>query len=290
MVEAARIDMIFLQQLVCELRKLFARPRTWMGYGAFLAMEALILAVYKLEQSQRHMRGLVERNGLEFSTYYSSLTITFTIMLLSMFLLGSIYFALVAGDIVAKENEDGNLRMVFSRSISRFRLLLVKYTAVCIYTFSFVFFVGISGYAMAVAAVGLDGGLFVMEPKMKVFAAFPDWWEGASRLALSAAGIGISMITLSSIAFMFSCFKIKPAAATIITLTILFVDMILQSFPFFKPYESYFVTWRMSAWVFLMEPYLSWAKIVESYAFLVGLNASLFTIGWLAFQTRDFKT
>jgi ABC-type transport system involved in multi-copper enzyme maturation permease subunit len=39
----------------------------------------------------------------------------FTIMLLSMFILGSIFFALVAGDIVAKENEDGNLRLVFSR-------------------------------------------------------------------------------------------------------------------------------------------------------------------------------
>lgn len=282
--------MVFLQQLRGELRKLFARPRTWMGYGAFLIMEVVILLVYKLERSQQHMRGLVERNGLEFGTYYSSLTITFTIMLLSMFLLGSIYFALVAGDIVAKENEDGNLRMVFARPITRLRLLLVKYTAVCLYTFSFVFFVGVSGYAMAVAAVGWEGGLFVMEPKMKVFAAYPDWWEGASRLALSAGGIGISMITLSSIAFMFSCFKIKPAAATIITLTILFVDMILQGFPFFKPYESYFVTWRMSAWVFLMEQQISWPKMIESYAFLLGLNATLFIIGWLAFQTRDFKT
>ncbi|MBC7980738.1 MAG: ABC transporter permease [Armatimonadetes bacterium] len=281
---------MFLQQLQGELRKLFARPRTWMGYGAFVAMEALILFVYKLEASQQRMRGVVERNGLEFNTYYSSLTITFTIMLLSMFLLGSIYFALVAGDIVAKENEDGNLRMVFARPISRFRLLLVKYSAVCLYTFSFVFFVGVSGYAMAVAAVGWEGGLFVLEPKMKVFAAYPEWWEGAWRLALSAAGIGISMITLSSIAFMFSCFKIKPAAATIITLTILFVDMILQGFPFFKPYESYFVTWRMSAWVFLMEQHLSWPKIIESYAFLIGLNVSLFTVGWMAFQTRDFKT
>ncbi len=289
-VEAALTDMIFLQQLRGELRKLFARPRTWMGYGAFLAMEALILTVYKLEASQERMRGMVERNGLEFSTYYSSLTITFMIMLLSMFILGSIYFALVAGDIVAKENEDGNLRMVFARPISRFRLLLVKYTAVCLYTFSFVFFVGVSGYAMAVAAVGWEGGMFVIEPKMKVFAAYPDWWEGASRLALSAAGIGISMITLSSIAFMFSCFKIKPAAATIITLTILFIDMILQGFPFFKPYESYFITWRMSAWVFFVEQHLSWPKIIESYAFLMGLNVSLFTIGWLAFQTRDFKT
>lgn len=261
-----------------------------MGYGAFLLMEAVILFVYKLPRSQSYMKSMLERNGLDFNTFYSSLTITFTIMLLSMFLLGSIYFALVAGDIVAKENEDGNLRMVFARPISRLRLLLVKYTAVSLYTFTFVFFVGVTGYAMAVAAVGWEGGLFVMEPKMKVFAAYPDWWEGASRLALSAAGIGISMITLSSIAFMFSCFKIKPAAATIITLTILFVDMILQGFPFFKPYESYFITWRMSAWVFLLEQQLSWPKIFESYAFLLGINATMFTLGWLAFQTRDFKT
>jgi ABC-2 type transport system permease protein len=282
--------MLFLQQLRGELRKLFARPRTWIGYGAFLIMEAVILFVYKLDRSQQHMRGLIERNGLEFGSYYSSLTITFTIMLLSMFLLGSIYFALVAGDIVAKENEDGNLRMVFSRPISRLRLLLVKYTAVSLYTFSFVFFVGITGYLMAIAAVGWQGGLFVMEPKMKVFAAYPEWWEGASRLALSAAGISVSMITLSSIAFMFSCLKIKPAAATIITLTILFVDMILQNFPFFKPYESYFITWRMGAWIFLMEQNIPWAKITESFALLAGLNITLFILGWLSFQLRDFKT
>lgn len=261
-----------------------------MGYGAFILMEAVILIVFKLEGTQRYMRRMMETNGLEFGSYYSSLTITFSIMLFSMFMLGSIYFALVAGDIVAKENEDGNLRMVFARPISRLRLLGVKYVATAIYTFSFVFFVGITGYLMAVAAVGRAGGLFVMEPQMKVFAAYPDWWEGATRLTLGAAGIGISMITLSSIAFMFSCFKVKPAAATIVTLSILFVDFILQRFPFFKPYEAYFVTWRMSAWVFLMEQQLSWPKIIESYAFLLGLNATLFVIGWLSFQTRDFKT
>ena len=77
---------------------------------------------------------------------------------------------------------------------------------------------------------------------------------GMARIGLSALGIGLSMITLSSIAFMFSCFKMKPAAATIMALSILFVDMVLQEFPFFKPYEQYFVTWRMSSWVYLLEP------------------------------------
>jgi len=196
----------------------------------------------------------------------------------------------VAGDIVAKENEDGNLRLVFARPISRLRLLMVKYIAICFYTFSFVFFVGLSGYLMAAAALGWEGGLFVLEPKMKVFSAFADWAEGATRLAICATGIGVSMITISSIAFMFSCFKIKPAAATIVTLTILFVDMILQFFPMFLPYQNYFVTWRMSAWLFLAEQQVSWPKIVEAYAFLGGLNVTMFVIGWVAFQTRDFKT
>jgi ABC-2 type transport system permease protein len=282
--------MNFLRQLRGELRKLFGRPRSFMGYAVFVVMEALILTVYKFGRGQEYMRDLIERNGYSFATYFSSLSITFMIMTLSMFLLGSVFFALVAGDIVAKETEDGNLRLVMARPVSRLRLLLIKYTSIVIYTFTFVFFVGITGYLMAIAAMGVDGGLFVMEPKMKVFAVFPSWAEGAGRLSIGAVGIAISMITLSSLAFMFSCFKIKPAAATIITLALLFVDMILQNFPFFRPYEEWFVTWRMSCWLFLMENQISWPKIFESYAFLFGLNATLFLIGFTSFRLRDFKT
>ena len=282
--------MMFLRQLRGELRKLFARPRTYMGYAAFLLMEILILVVYRLGGGRRYMRELIERNGYQFEHYFSSLTLTFMVMIISMALLGSIFFALVAGDVVAKETEDGNLRLVLSRPISRLRLLLVKYAAVAIYTFSFVFFVGITGYLMAIAAVGWEGGLFVAEPKMKVFAVYNTWSEGFGRLAAGATGIGISMITLSSMAFMFSCLKIKPAAATILTLAVLFMDMILQNFPFFRPYEQWFVTWRMSCWVYLFEHDISWPKLIEAYAFLGGLNVTFFMLGLLAFQLRDFKT
>ncbi|MEK7949619.1 ABC transporter permease [Luteolibacter soli] len=282
--------MNFLRQLRGELSKLFGRPRTYLGYGVFLVMEAIILFVFKLEGSQRSMRELIERNGFGFDSYYSSLTVTYMVMGLSMFLLGSIYFALVAGDIVAKESEDGNLRLVLARPVSRLRILLLKYCAVSIYTMTFVLFVGVTGYAMSVAALGWDGGLFVWNYKMKVFSAFPTWGEGIGRIGLSAVGIGLSMITLSSIAFMFSCFKMKPAAATIMALSILFVDMVLQEFPFFKPYEQYFVTWRMSSWVYLLESVISWPKLAGSYVFLFGLNATLFLIGYTAFRLRDFKT
>ena len=281
---------LFLAQLGGELRKLFSRRRTYIGYIVFIVFEAVILLVFQLEKSKEGMQELMGRNGLAFENYYSSLTITYMVMGFSMFLMGSIYFALVSGDIVAKESEDGNLRLVLSRPVSRLRVLLLKYAAVLIYTVSFVFFVGITGYLMSVVALGWGGGLFILNIKMKVFAFYPDWGEGAWRLVLAAALIGVSMCTLSTIGFMFSCFKIKPAAATIWALSILFVDMVLQEFPFFKPYEEYFVTFRMSNWVYVLENHLPWAKLAESYAFLGGLNVTLFVIGWMAFQMRDFKT
>lgn len=282
--------MLFLSQLGGELRKLFARRRTWIGYGVFLVMEALLLFVFKLERSKEGMRELIERNGYRFDNYYTSLTVTYWVMGFSMFLLGSIYFALVSGDIVAKEAEDGNLRMVLARPVSRLRILLLKYVAVALYTVSFVLFVGVTGYLMAISAVGWEGGLFVWNLKMKVFAVFPTWHEGIGRLALAAVLIGISMITLSSVGFMFSCFRMKPSAATIMALSVLFVDLVLQEFPFFQPYQEWFVTWRMSAWVYSLENLLPVAKLVESYALLAGLNVTLFVVGWLSFQLRDFKT
>ena len=281
---------LFCVQLRGELKKLFSRRRTYMGYVVFLVFEVVILFVFQREKPKEGMRELMGQNGLVFENYYSSLTITYMVMGFSMFLMGSIYFALVSGDIVAKESEDGNLRLVLSRPVSRLRVLLLKYLAVMIYTVTFVFFVGISGYLMSVVALGWDGGLFVWNYKMKVFAFYPEWGEGALRLVLAATLIGLSMCTLSTIGFAFSCLKIKPAAATICALSILFVDLVLQEFPFFKPYEQFFVTFRMSNWVYALENHLSWAKLAESYAFLGGLNLTLFVIGWMAFQMRDFKT
>jgi len=281
---------LFFGQLRGELRKLFARKRTYIGYGVFLVVEVIILVVFHLEKSQKAMRELMGQNGLAFENYYSSLTVTYMVMGFSMFLLGSIYFALVAGDIVAKESEDGNLRLVLSRPVSRLRVLLLKYAAILIYTTTFVLFVGGTGYLMSVGAVGGGGGLFIWNYKMKVFAFYPEWGDGALRLLLAAVLIGVSMCTLSTLGFMFSCFKIKPASASILTLSVLFVDFVLQEFPFFKPYEEYFITFRMSNWVYALENHLSWAKLAESYAFLGGLNVTLFVVGWMAFQMRDFKT
>lgn len=281
---------LFLVQLVGELKKLFTRRRTYIGYVVFVVFEVILLTVWNLEGTRKWMKSLMEDNALSVEEYFSSLTLTFQVLRVCMYMMGAIYFALIAGDIVAKESEDGNLRMVLSRPVSRFRVLLLKYVATMIYTVSFVTFVAVTGYLMAVLAMGADGGLFIWNYGLKVFAVYPDWGEAVGRLLLGTFFIGLSMCTLSSIGFFFSCLKVKPAAATILALSVLSVDMALWQFPFFKPYQEYFITYLMANWLYVFEPYLSWPKLAESYAMLVGINLTLFVVGWVVFQLRDFKT
>lgn len=282
--------MMFLTQLFGELKKLFARRRTYVGYGVFLVFELVLLVTFQVDSLRAEQAEFMTQNGLNADQFFSSLTVTFLVMSVSLFLLGSIFFALVSGDIVAKEVEDGNMRMVLARPVSRFRVLLLKYLSTIIYTISFVLFVGITGYLMAVISLGWEGGLMAFAPKMKLFAVYPEWGPGMLRLAVAALLIGVAMCTISSVGFLFSCMKMKPATATILALSVLFLDFVLQEFPIFKPFEANFITYKMSSWLFAFENHFPWAKLVDNYVFLIGLDLSLFAVACVIFQLRDFKT
>lgn len=281
--------MTFLRQLRGELKKLFARKRTYIGYVVFLVFEAILLTLW-VKIGKEQFEVLAERNQIPLELLSSSLTASYWIMGFSMFLLGSIYFALVAGDIVAKEGEDGNLRLVLSRPVSRLRILVLKYCAVIIYTVTFVIFVGVTGYGMAVLAMGSGGGLFVWNPELYILAVYPDADEAFRRLFTGACFMGLSMCVVSSLGFFFSCLKIKPAAASVMALSVFFIDFVLQNIPFLENHKDMFITFRMANWVYLLQEKLPWDRVIESYSILLGLNASLFVVGWMVFQSRDFKT
>ena len=281
---------MFLSQFKGELIKLFARRRTYVGYGVFIVFELILLVTFQLDILRSQQEDYMSQNGLDPAHFFSSLTVTFLVMAFSLFLLGSIYFALVSGDIVAKEVEDGNMRMVLARPISRFRILLLKFLAVCLYTVTFVVFVGITGYAMATIALGFDGGILAFAPEYGLFAVYDQWGDGMLRLVIAAVLIGISMCTISALGFFFSCCRMKPATATIMALSILFLDFVLEKFPIFRPLREEFITYKMSSWLFVFENHLPWAKIADNFVFLLGLDVTLFAVACVIFQMRDFKT
>ena len=154
---------LFLTQLRFELLKMFSRKRTYIGFGAFLRMEALVLFIFNLPKPKASFRRLIEQNGYGFDEYYSGFTLAMLIVLWTTTLLGSLYLALVAGDLMAKEIEEGTMRMLLCRPISRLRVTLLKYLAAIIYTFVLIGFIGVTALLAGLAYRGF-GGLFVVDP------------------------------------------------------------------------------------------------------------------------------
>lgn len=280
---------LFLRQLGGELVKMFARKRTYVGFGAFLALEAGLVWVLNTPPAVRHFERLVEGAGSAFSSYWSMLTLGFLIINWTVFLLGGIYLSLVMGDIVAKETEEGSLRLLLSRPVSRLRLLTLKYAAGTVYTFALIFFIGVTALAAAALNRGWQGGLFVWGPEQGVF-ELHSFGEGLRRYGLSLPLLGLSTLTVSSLAFMFSCFKIKPATAAILTVTVTIVDLILLMLPFATGYRAYSLMNHMAVYVKFFAQPVPWPELIGGYAFLLGLDATCFIIGWWAFQRRDFKS
>ncbi len=279
---------LFFQQWYGEVLKLFARRRTYIGFGAFVVLELMILWLIKVKGLGPMQRAILG-SGENLEYYFSALTVSLIVVAMSVFLLGSLYLTLVAGDIVAKEGEDGHLRLLLARPVSRFRVLLLKYLTCTCYAVFLVQFLAWTAFLLCVALRGWGGGFCAMMGELGII-EFYDWDEGLKRYALAMLGLGLSMTAMSSIAFFLSCFPIKPAAATIGALSYLLVDFIMRQSGFMESYNYLLITKHMSAWGRVLAENIEWPLVWRGYAVVFGVNITLFTLGFAVFESRDLKS
>jgi ABC-2 type transport system permease protein len=264
-----------------------ARRRTWIGFGAFAAIELIMPALFLLPKVSATFRRMIEARGHSFDEYFSGLTIALLTMRATVFFIGSLYLAMVSGEIVAKEVEDGTLRMHLCRPVSRLRLLALRYFTAALYTVALVWFIGLFALGVSLLYAG-PGSFFAFgfQDHASTFHSFPD---GLARYLTVLPFLSLSLLTITSMGFMFSCFKMKPAAAIIATLTVFFTDLAFRSMSFFDSIHGWFITTRMGSWMSIFQPEIPWHEIAEDYTVLLAMDASFFVIGWCAFQVRDPK-
>ena len=283
---------MLLAQLNNELWKLFGKKRTYIGFGAFVVVQSVILSIFKYTHHwDNHVGRLLSLNGYDASEYLSALTIAFIMLLPQIGLLMPLYVTLVGGDLVAKEVEDGTLRMILSRPVSRVRLLFVKWVAGVIFTAVLV--VALGATALGFARLYFPWmGMFAFSPDSEDYSGFSLFTanQGLVLYALSHLFMVINAVTMLSVAFMFSCFNMKPAAATILALSYLFINMVLQHIPFFDVYQNWFITHHLESWSWVYQQPISWPVIFQSEIVLVATSATAFIIGAMAFQVRDIKS
>ena len=279
--------MLYLQ-LRNELWKLFGKKRTYIGFLMFLLAQNVIILVFRFTNGPRgSMTRTLAGNGYLAQEFISGLTVATFMLFPIAYMLLPLYVSLVGGDLVAKEAEDGTLRMILSRPISRLRLLMLKWLAGALFSVLLVMALGLFGLLFASVWFPWKG-LFVFIPG-EVFTVF-DASAGWRHYAAAHLMMATKAVTVMGLAFMFSCFNVKPAAATILALSFVFVNFIMQNIPYFRDLQHWFLTYHLNLWQFMFAQPVPWWRIGESLSVLLGFNLTFLVIGMTVFQVRDIKS
>jgi ABC-2 type transport system permease protein len=279
---------MFPLQLRNELWKLFGKKRTYIGFVMFLLAQNVIALVFRFTHASRPMQRMLEANGYLADQFISALTVATIILVpIAAFLL-PLYVSLVGGDLVAKEAEDGTLRMILSRPVSRARLLLVKWVAGCVFAVALVAALGTFGLVFARVYFPWSS-MFVWMPEQGIFSLFAPG-PGLSRYVLGHVMLVTQACSIMCLAFMFSCFNIKPAAATILALSFVFVSFIMENIPYFREYRDWFLTHHLNLWQLVFAERIPWWRVTQSLSLLAGFNATFLALGITVFQMRDIKS
>jgi ABC-2 type transport system permease protein len=279
---------IFLLQLRNELWKLFAKKRTYIGLGMFLLAQNAIILLFRFTPATKSMKRMLEGNGFAVGEYMSALTLSTMMVIVMAYTLLPLYVALMGGDFVAKEAEDGTLRMILSRPISRLRLILLKWLAGGFFSVAMVVSLGLFGWLFSAIWFPPTGGLFVFMPG-EIFAVH-DFASGLGHYVAAHVVMLAKAQTMLTLGLMFSCFNMKPAAATVLALSVVLITRILMEIPYFQDLKHWFLAYHLDVWRLLLLQQIPWSRIAESLSILGAVNISLLVIGCTAFHLRDIKS
>jgi ABC-2 type transport system permease protein len=279
---------MFFRHLKNELWKLFGKKRTYIGFGAFVIAQNAILLLFHFSRWQRGFESLLAGNGYLAREYISALTVAVLLLLPQVLLLMPLYTALVGGDLVAKEAEDGTLRMILSRPVSRFNLLFAKWLAGGIFSILLVAVLGAT--ALGFARLWFPwGGMAVHWPPLEIF-SLVSAEKGFGFYLWSHLFMALNAWTVLSLGFMFSCFNMKPAAATILALSFVIMNLVLEAIPFMERFHEYLLPHHFRIWLFIYQSPIPWGQILQSVIILGAFSVTSFLIGTAAFQARDIKS
>jgi ABC-2 type transport system permease protein len=280
---------MFYYQLKSELWKLFGKKRTYIGFVMLMLAQLLIVILLRFyEPARQSLMSTIDRSGFGGQQYLSMLTMaTFLVVMLAYTLL-PLYLALVGGEMVSKEVEDGTLRMILARPVSRVRLLGLKWLAAFVFSILLVVVLALGGMLFCGMFFSVGGGLFAQMPDQD-FGIF-NFADGLRHFLLAHLVMIAKAGTVMSMAFMFSCFKMKPAAAAIMTLSIFLIDRVVMEIPYFHDLKKDFIGYHLNAWQLVLQPHIPWWQVGESLGILFGLSLTFLIIGVSAFQLRDIKS
>ena len=196
-------------------------------------------------------------------------------------------FMLVAGDVVAGEGAAGTFRIILTRRISRFQILIAKLIATYIYTIILITFFVITSLGLGSLWLGV-GDLVVFDQGILILPQEMAW----ARFALAFLFASFVMIVVVTLCFMFSSMVNNGIGPIIGAMAIIVIGLAIANIPIdifekISPYlfTSYFDIWQKA----FFDP-IPWRDIGNDALILAIYTMIFITISIIQFVRKDIST
>lgn len=238
-----------MQLLRIELYKIFKRPRTFIAFGVITAIILLVQIAMKFggeEYVGLVMSGLSSTFDAPPAQVLNGYFVCFIILNLLLIHV-PILVALIAGDMISGEANMGTLRLLAAKPVSRTKLLLVKFFAAAVYTLSLLIWVAVLSLLLSIWLFGTNELFVARGLEVNILSSSDILWRYIAAFTFAA----VALITVASLAFMFSTFSdnsIGPIVACVCVI-IVFTILTQLQIPFYdETIKPWLFTTHMLGW------------------------------------------
>jgi ABC-2 type transport system permease protein len=226
-----------------------------------------------------------EQQGFAFTQAFSGPTLAQHLVGFAVGGPGAVFIALVAAHAIAGERDDGTLRLVLCRPVTRERVVGVKVLACIAYVAVVVLAASIGALGLGLAFEG-RGPLLVHVP-----ATGGRWlYAEGDGLLLYAWGSGfhaLGLVTVAVTALALGCLGMRAPSAAAATVAYLLAEESLRRMPFLERVAPWLLTTHMTAWSRVFDAQPGWGWVADVYGPLALYDAVVLALAAVAFHYRD---
>jgi len=271
-----------------ELVKIFGKIRSLLGFFALAVLMPLIIWGFSKGASGIEA-DVLNRLGDSFiivGSVFNGFLVTYITM---NFLWVHVPFLLmlVAGDVVAGEGALGTFRIVLTRRVSRFKIILSKLIATYLYTIILITFFVIMSLGLGTVWLGI-GDLVVFDDGVLILPQEMVW----ARFALAFLLATFVMFVTVTLCFMFSSMVNNGIGPIIGAMAIIIIGLAIANIPIdiFEKIRPYFFTSYFDIWQKAFYDPIPWIDIGKDAIVLSAYTIFFVVISFIHFIRKDISS
>lgn len=275
--------------LALELYKIFRRPRTYISFLIMTAVTFLIQIAMYVDGSSFlsfALAGVGEQFNIE-GNILNGYLVTYMV-LQSLLVHIPLLVALVAGDALAGEANMGTMRLLLTKPVSRWGVVLVKYFASMVYAFLLLIWLAIVGLGLSLLIFGPGDMINLKSDSFIMLLEHDILW----RYLLAFAFAALAMATVAALSVFLSVFADNSIGPIIGTMGVIVVLTIFSNLeiPLFNVVKPYLFTTHMIAWKGFFDNPVPYDAIIHSILVLVIYIIAFLGATIFVFNKKDIHT